>query len=78
MRAAHTATDPHGIGALPPAEIRLGMHMWYYPTLPAELDTGVAVVVRSEPWQLGSGHWVVKVQGRAGGVSTAHLRPRHG
>jgi hypothetical protein len=28
---------------------------------------------RSEPWQLGSGHWVVLLEGRAGGYSLSRV-----
>lgn len=29
--------------------------------------------IRSEPWALGSGHVVVKIEGRTGGVSVEHI-----
>ena len=69
--------DPHGIGAVPPASIEVGMTVLYYPVLP-ELrpNSGVQAVVRSEPWQVGSGHWVVKITGRTGGVSIEHIAPQ--
>lgn len=28
---------------------------------------------RSEPWQLGGGHWVVSVEGIAGGIALSHI-----
>jgi len=68
--------DPHGIGAVPPAELKLGMRVRYYPVLPA--PEGIApldTTTRSDPWQLGHGAWVVKIAGKAGGVDVTHLRP---
>ena len=33
----------------------------------------VPTVIRSEPWELGGGQVVVKIAGRPGGVSIAHI-----
>lgn len=72
--------DPYGIGARLPSELKIGDPVWYYPVLgPHADDHGVprvSSVVRSEPWQLGHGAWVVKIEGRAGGVLVEHLCPR--
>jgi len=65
------------IGAFKPKELKLGMLVWYYPVLPApDPDFRTQEVIGSEPWQLGSGHWVVKLEGRAGGFAVTHLAPR--
>jgi len=53
------------------------MILRYYPVLPAHPDSGIETAVRSLPWQLGDGHWVVKIKGRAGGVSLQHLTPHY-
>ena len=41
--------------------------LWRIP--PTLLDT----TIRSEPWQLGHGEWVVAIVGKAGGVSCQAL-----
>ena len=77
MMLSRTATEPYGIGALPPDALRVGMLVWYYSVLPTtDPDFRTQEVIRSEPWQLGSGHWVVKLEGRSGGFSVTHLCPR--
>ena len=37
------------------------------------LDT----VTRSEPWKTGAGDWIVKVEGRLGGVALTHIDLKH-
>lgn len=68
--------DPHKIGARKPSELRVGDAVKFYAMLPQRpgvepLETKIS----SEPWQLGDGTWVVKVDGKSGGVSTQFLGP---
>jgi hypothetical protein len=69
--------DPHGIGAIRPSEHKIGDPVRYYPVLPniGEVPGYEVTKIRSEPWQLGHGAWVIKVEGRTGGVLTEHLAP---
>ncbi len=68
--------DPHGIGAIRPSEYKIGDPVRYYPALPdGEVPQHEETKIRSEPWQLGHGAWVIKVEGRTGGVLTEHLAP---
>lgn len=55
------------------ARYPVGTRVRYFPIAgePAYEET----CTRSKAWQLGSGHSVVKVEGRAGGVSLRHLEP---
>lgn len=46
-----------------------------YPVLPADEGEFEETVIRSEPWLLGHGAAVVKVEGRSGGVSIKHVFP---
>ncbi len=55
---------------------KIGQKVWYYP-IRGE-SKRYATAVRSEPWALGHGAMVVKVNGIAGGVSVLHLEPRDG
>jgi len=50
---------------------RPGMKVRYYPV--ADEPEHIETRTRSEAWTLGNGHPVVKVEGRAGGVSIKHL-----
>lgn len=75
-RNAERHPDPHKIGAKRPSELQVGAAVRYHPVLPprpgiSSLDSKI----RSEPWQLGDGSWVVAIEGKAGGVSTQHLEP---
>ena len=54
------------------------MRVRYYPIDPDISDNFILTKIRSEPWQLGHGEWVVKVEGKAGGVSISHLKPFQG
>ncbi len=65
--------DPYGIGPKKPSELKVGDRVRFYP-IAYDWEKFEDTVVRSEPWQI-SGHWSVKVEGRAGGVSTQHLCP---
>ncbi len=68
--------DPHGIGAIRPSVYKIGDAVRYYPVLPdGEVPRYEETKIRSEPWQLGHGAWVIKVEGRTGGVLTEHLAP---
>lgn len=49
----------------------VGTAFRYYPT--AGLTDFVETETRSECWELGDGHPVVLIKGRAGGVSIHHL-----
>jgi hypothetical protein len=56
---------------VPPAWIKLGAAVTYH-RVPRHLSTAyppLATVVRSNPWQLGDGTWVVLVVGVSGGVA---------
>lgn len=66
--------DPYGIGAKKPSELKVGDLVRFYP-IAYDWGKFEDTIVKSEPWQI-SGHWSVKVEGRAGGVSTQHLGPR--
>jgi hypothetical protein len=70
---AEKTPDPHKIGARRPSELRIGDMVRYYPILPPVngIDSR-DVAIRSEPWQLGHGAWVVKIEGTAGGVACEH------
>jgi hypothetical protein len=50
---------------------QVGTKVRYYPV--ADLPEHVETRTRSEAWTLASGHPVVAVEGRAGGVSLQHL-----
>lgn len=67
--------DPYGVGAKRPSEYKLGERVRYYPVLghPDDKAKFEDTTIRSEPWQLGDGSWVIKVEGRAGGVHTPHV-----
>jgi hypothetical protein len=41
------------------------------------LDDGrvLETITRSEPWQIGSGHWVVLIVGRSGGMALERVTP---
>ncbi len=69
--------DPHGIGAIRPSEYKIGDPVRYYPVLPnvGEVPGYEVTKIRSTPWQLGHGAWVINVEGRTGGVLTEHLAP---
>jgi hypothetical protein len=55
--------------------IPVGTRVTYYPIMPPEpFEPGIITTVRSEPWRLGHGAIVVKVNGRSGGVLVSHLR----
>jgi len=53
----------------------IGTRCRYYPVLPANEDEFEETVIRSEPWLLGHGAAVVKIEGRAGGVLIKHVFP---
>ncbi len=58
-------------------EFPIGTPVRYYPIVGyGELDEREAfeTVIRSEPWLLGHGAPVVKIQGRAGGVLISHIQ----
>lgn len=51
----------------------VGSRFNYFPV--KGIPDSVEVVTRTEAWALGHGAVVVSVNGRAGGVSIAHLKP---
>lgn len=51
----------------------VGTECVYYPSKPFDGSKGIETRVRSEPWILGSGHIVVKLDGMAGGRSIEHI-----
>lgn len=55
------------------AKAPIGTPVRYWPVLPCRDDEFVETAIRSEPWALGHGAIVVKVEGRAGGVSIEHI-----
>lgn len=60
-----------------PEDIKMGMWVTYYAVITANgqrLDP-FTTHVTAEPWQLGHGAWVCKVQGRPGGVLIEQLKP---
>lgn len=57
----------------PPSWLVPGALVDYY-SISGEPPTKTGVRVRSEPWQLGHGQWVVKIDGVAGGVAVEALR----
>jgi hypothetical protein len=58
--------------ARPPAWIKTGAVVDYRSIISRPPSRRV-VVVRSEPWRLGGGEWVVLIEGQAGGVACAAL-----
>ncbi len=58
----------------PPTWMVLGALVDYSPMIGAP-PTVLGTRIRSEPWQLGDGQWVVKIEGRAGGVAIEALQP---
>lgn len=55
-----------------------GLEVLYYGIIaPNYRSIPERVILRNEPWQLGSGTWVVSVVGRAGGLSLDHLECAH-
>jgi hypothetical protein len=58
------------IGAERAKQLKLGMAVQY------EAGPGRLIVtaIRSEPWQLGHGQWVVCVEGVSGGVDCAKVK----
>ena len=60
--------------AEPPAWMVVGALVDYSAVL-GEPPTLLATKIRSEPWQLGHGQWVVAIEGKTGGVAIEALRP---
>lgn len=50
-----------------------GTHVRYHPVMPSGTVGPVDAQTRSEAWDLGDGTPVVKLEGKVGGVSLAHL-----
>lgn len=56
------------------ASVPIGTKVRYWPILPPIASApSVETTTRSEAWELGSGHPVVKIAGKAGGVHLSHL-----
>lgn len=55
-------------------QTKVGQKVWYYPVR-GEKERRPSVVL-SEPWALGHGAMVVRIEGQTGGVSPLHLEPR--
>ena len=56
------------------ASVPIGTKVRYWPILPPIPSAPpVDAATRSEAWELGSGHPVVKITGKAGGVHLDHL-----
>ena len=51
----------------------IGTPCVYYPTKPFRPDEALHTHILSEPWELGHGQVVVKVEGKAGGVCVEHV-----
>jgi len=51
----------------------IGTPCTYYPVKPFRIDEALHTRIRSEPWALGHGQIVVKVEGKAGGVAIEHI-----
>jgi hypothetical protein len=50
-----------------------GVPVRYWPVwLKADQGQFIDTKTTSEPWQLGHGEWVVKVEGKSGGVAVSH------
>lgn len=60
--------------ARPPEWIFEGAKVDYHSLIGGPV-TDPGMVVRGEPWQLGQGDWVVRLEGRAGGVAIEALTP---
>jgi len=56
-------------------QAKIGQSVWYYPVIGLE-DTRVPAVVNSEPWALGHGEMVVKLEGRTGCFAVRDLEER--
>lgn len=73
---AETYPDPHKIGAKRPSELKIGDAVKYHRVLPQrEGRDAVASKIRSKPWQLGDGTWVIQIEAMVGCVSTQFLEP---
>lgn len=57
----------------PPAWMVAGALVDYSAVI-GEPPTLLGAKIRSEPWQLGHGQWVVAIEGKAGGVAIEALR----
>lgn len=55
-------------------QIKIGMTVDYHEIIGGPVTTP-RCKVQSEPWQLGSGTWVVKISGVRGGVDLAAITP---
>ncbi|WP_407282172.1 hypothetical protein V7O61_08270 [Methanolobus sp. WCC1] len=53
------------MNGIEPGQLRPGMRVIYHPYIGA---SGEEHIVASEPWELGSGDWVVKLKDKSGGV----------
>lgn len=51
----------------------IGTPCTYYPVKPFRVEEALHTRIRSEPWALGHGQIMVKVEGKAGGVAIEHL-----
>lgn len=59
-------------------EIKIGTPVTYWDVITDEGEKlfPLETEITSEPWELGHGETVCKVQGKSGGVSIKHLEPR--
>ena len=57
------------------ARAPIGTACVYYPVRPFKLADAVWTRIRSEPWALGHGQVVVKIEARVGGVAIEHIFP---
>lgn len=57
------------------AHMPIGTRCRYYPILPCGEDEFMETEIASEPWLLGHGAAVVKVEGKTGGVLIRHVFP---
>ena len=73
MAPVRKATTPQEIAAEFSGAMPVGTPCLYYPLRPFQRSEAVETVIRSEPWVLGHGAVVVKVEGRSGGVAIEHI-----
>jgi hypothetical protein len=63
----------HVLKAMTEAGPKAGVSVRYWPVwMASDQDQFVDTKTTSEPWQLGHGEWVVKLEGKSGGVAVSH------
>jgi hypothetical protein len=58
------------MNGIEPKMLKPGQRVIYHPYITA---AGQEHIIDSEPWELGSGDWVVKLKDKSGGVGVAFI-----